>query len=928
MRIHHLFCVVLALVGWGCGSRKAVAPAPPAQDWFRITFGATDAEPADWSGSVEVTGGRVVTLEPWRFDKEDTLSPQSNSWKCSTRLAAELDPKYWWLGAIHIVPKSMKVPKGPLIPNGLYVALEGANEVRVKTVQGGFAFRPAEVGFGTARKELNGRAVVERVPAARNITAGDDMEDDFPSVVVDSSGAAWVVWTGYRAEKERLVVARADGSGRMVVGEGEFFRPALTAGRDGRLYLAVSVHTGNTWKIGVATKTSGNWSQLEMISAGGPDLYPRVTVDSRDRLWVVWQGFRDGRSRILARSLDGKSWQPEITVSENSRNTWEPAIAADSQGRVHFAWDAYDGGDYNIYYRMHDGEKLAAVKKLTTSPAFQAHASIACDKSGRVWVAWDEAGANWGKDTGFLIDKKNGAEALYEERRVQLVVLAESGTHVAKTPEGFFEQPELISDDQGNVWCLMRRRYTKLHEVWSQSLQRNRLQQYSFWDYVIASPTARGWTELVPMPLSFGRNDRRAAIAAAPGGHLVVAWAGDGRIFSKPYPFVKNEVYTSVITGSPADTPALEPFTEPASPAKPVHPQETEAVTRLRAARISTQGKQLRLLRGDMHRHTDLSFDGDIDGSLWDFYRYTIDAANFDYSALTDHNAGDDIEYFWWLIQKSNDLFHYPGRFSPIYAYERSLRFPNGHRNLVWAKRGVHTLPRSQAEEAGKEGAARLYEYLRKTGGLAMSHTSATLMGTDWRDNDPELEPLVEIYQGDRTSYEHEGAPRAARGNRPFTQPGGFERAGFVWNAWAKGYKLGVQSSSDHSSTHVSYGILLAEDNTREAVLQAIAARHSYAATDNILLDVRCDDHIQGDIFKSSTRPKLTVHIEGTAPVDKVDIIKNNRYVFNSRPGKASVELTFEDANARPGESYYYVRIIQRDGQVAWSSPMWITYEK
>jgi hypothetical protein len=137
-----------------------------------------------------------------------------------------------------------------------------------------------------------------------------------------------------------------------------------------------------------------------------------------------------------------------------------------------------------------------------------------------------------------------------------------------------------------------------------------------------------------------------------------------------------------------------------------------------------------------------------------------------------------------------------------------------------------------------------------------------------------------------------------------------------------------VQSSSDHSSTHVSYGILLAEDNTREAVLQAIAARHSYAATDNILLDVRCDDHIQGDIFKSSTRPKLTVHIEGTAPVDKVDIIKNNRYVFNSRPGKASVELTFEDANARPGESYYYVRIIQRDGQVAWSSPMWITYEK
>ena len=34
-------------------------------------------------------------------------------------------------------------------------------------------------------------------------------------------------------------------------------------------------------------------------------------------------------------------------------------------------------------------------------------------------------------------------------------------------------------------------------------------------------------------------------------------------------------------------------------------------------------------------------------------------------------------------------------------------------------------------------------------------------MGTDWRDNDPELEPVVEIYQGARNNYEHEGAPRA-----------------------------------------------------------------------------------------------------------------------------------------------------------------------
>jgi len=146
-----------------------------------------------------------------------------------------------------------------------------------------------------------------------------------------------------------------------------------------------------------------------------------------------------------------------------------------------------------------------------------------------------------------------------------------------------------------------------------------------------------------------------------------------------------------------------------------------------------------------------------------------------------------------------------------------------------------------------------------------------------------------------------------------------------VWNAWAKGFKLGVQSSSDHSSTHVSYAVLLAEDTTREAILNAIRARHAYAATDNIILDVRSGDHIQGDIFKTEGRPKLQVRVEGTAPVEKIEIVKNNKFVFSDKPKKASVQLTYEDSDSKPGESYYYVRVEQADGQMAWSSPMWIT---
>src|SRR5690606_10894423 len=108
--------------------------------------------------------------------------------------------------------------------------------------------------------------------------------------------------------------------------------------------------------------------------------------------------------------------------------------------------------------------------------------------------------------------------------------------------------------------------------------------------------------------------------------------------------------------------------------------------------------------------------------------------------------------------------------------------------------------------------------------------TSATGAGTDWRDEASDVEPLVEIYQGYRRNYEHEGAPRSpgADGVRP---------AGFVWKAWEKGLKLGVQSSSDHVSTHASYSMIWVETLDRKALLDGIRARAAYAATDNILVD-------------------------------------------------------------------------------------------
>src|SRR2546422_4088972 len=155
-----------------------------------------------------------------------------------------------------------------------------------------------------------------------------------------------------------------------------------------------------------------------------------------------------------------------------------------------------------------------------------------------------------------------------------------------------------------------------------------------------------------------------------------------------------------------------------------------------------------------------------------------------------------------------------------------------------------------------------LYKYLKKFDGIVASHTSGTDMGTDWRDNDPQVEPIVEIYQGDRQNYEMPGAPRS---NTEGDSIGGWRPLGFVSLALQKGYRLGFQASSDHISTHMSYCNLWVTAPTREAIMEAFHKRRIYCATDNILAEITAHGHFMGEEFTVKGPPLIEVKLVGTA---------------------------------------------------------------
>ena len=151
-----------------------------------------------------------------------------------------------------------------------------------------------------------------------------------------------------------------------------------------------------------------------------------------------------------------------------------------------------------------------------------------------------------------------------------------------------------------------------------------------------------------------------------------------------------------------------------------------------------------------------------------------------------------------------------------------------------------------------------------------------------------------------------------------------------VWNALSMRYKMGFQASSDHISTHISYAVAVAEEGTRESVLDAFRRRHLlHGATDNIVLDVRSGEHIMGDEFDAPAAGpvRLKVLVHGTRPIARVDVIKDFVYAYSTEPNRQRVEFEWTDDERRPrGLSWYYVRALQDDGQLAWASPIWVHF--
>jgi hypothetical protein len=312
-----------------------------------------------------------------------------------------------------------------------------------------------------------------------------------------------------------------------------------------------------------------------------------------------------------------------------------------------------------------------------------------------------------------------------------------------------------------------------------------------------------------------------------------------------------------------------------------------------------------------------------VDGSIQDTYRYALDVAQIDFLGISDHDQ--DIlkhrydrdqrplqNYMWWQAEKLADLFHAPPRFTALYGYEHggSYQVRGGHKNIMYTQRGNPCIEDDSPED--------LFKALEGRDAIAIPHQLADGgSAADWNKWNGRWEPVAEMFQA-RGSYEYLDGPRMAQVQR---------EGNYLWDALAKGVRVGVIASSDHGLTHGAYAGVYAKARTREAVLGAMRARRTYAATDTILLDLRLGDHLMGEELETDASPTLNVRIVGTAPLRRVDIISDGKFVYTRTREPAAPTDEFEVMlDMEPGQSsYFYLRCIQENDEMAWSSPIWVT---
>ncbi len=826
-------------------------------------------------------------------------------------------------------------------------------------------------------KQTNQPALPSTTPFAQ--LNQPDLQEDFPAMCLNAEGQPIVVYIEHDGEADTLKLAELITDGKLksvatvsAAGAGitNITQPCLTRLPNGRILCVWSqLDEDGQWDL--MARTIGRKGKaalgdpLQLTDDSGNDIFPDLGTDRHGRVWVTWQRLKDGVNQVMVRHLKSdpatetlSKWSKEVTVTEGTGGgDWEPRLAFGESDEALIVFDSYRSGDFDVYLtRVSPDGTVGEPVTLAKSDRYEARPEAATSPDGKtLWVAYEDGMVRWGKDLGVEWRQKGGG--LHHDRQLKVIKVDLATNAVEKVADitallpdlvadpqsvgtGAIDVPEVVVDAEGCPWVFFRYCLYNSPGYWQIAYSR-------------LDPATGDWTKPEALGNSSNCLDRRSPIALNPAdGSLTIAYASDLR---KNKQAGDSGIYLARIDpGAERSSVGPMPF-DLLQEAPTLLEPYNDTPERERADHHTWEigGETYHLFWGDVHRHTDFSNCRTTDdGCITEHYRYAIEAGGLDFLGTSDHTEVGKryTAYEWWQTQKMADLFHNPGSFVSLYAYEREQKYPYGHRNVLFEKRGgpliyikrqnyanaswAKPLPEPDGDILGDIPPWQLWELLRAHGkrAITIEHTSAGSMGTNWSKYekiDTEFENILEVFQGSRNSSEGQGAPQppVVVGGPQVSKFSGNSATGTWQEALRLQHRLGAFASSDHRSTNLSYGGVYVKKFDRKGIFDAMDARRTTAATDKIFMEFSCNGHLMGEMFETDQAPTLTISVSGTAPISRVTLVRNEEdyEVFDPQAVSNEFSKTVIDEKPEPGEYRYYLRVEQVDGNMGWTSPVWVT---
>jgi hypothetical protein len=292
--------------------------------------------------------------------------------------------------------------------------------------------------------------------------------------------------------------------------------------------------------------------------------------------------------------------------------------------------------------------------------------------------------------------------------------------------------------------------------------------------------------------------------------------------------------------------------------------------------RVRASASEPRVLWGETHGHSGFA---EGQGTAAGYFRYAREDSRLDFATLSEHDFWMD-DYEWKTLQELSRQSTDPapvgaggaaGGTIAFLGYEwTGIRSRGGHHNVLFRTPDHRRVPVQEASRL-QDLHAGLRRAVATRDVVVIPHAH---MAADWTMSDADLERLAEIY----------------------SMHGTFEWFGnrFLRNGFEVGF---VGGSDDHrAQPGAPHGLfrlplagqgglaaVLASERTPDAIFDAMRARSVYATSGaRILLDARLNGKPMGTRQPDARERRIECHVNGSAPIDRIDVVKNGEIVYST----------------------------------------------